>query len=372
MDFGIMFFSSADRSAGAGKYGLLCDAARFADAHGFSAVWTPERHFHQFGGLFPNPALTSAALATITSRLQLRAGSVISLLHNTLRLAEDWAVVDNLSNGRVALSFGSGWNADDFVLAPDRYERRQALMYEQIAAIQALWRGEPVTLPNGAGREVAVRLFPQPVQRELPLWVTSSGNAQTFASAGAIGANLLTHLLGQDIPALTEKIGVYREARAAAGHDPSTGIVTLMLHTCIGADDDTVRAKVRQPFSEYLRSAVTLEQRSAASGGAISGGHRVEAHEISESHLQDLVAVAFDRYYRTASLMGTPDTCLQTVWTLADAGVDEIACLIDFGLGDADIMDSLEYVDAVRASCSKASIERHAAELAAAFVERQD
>ncbi len=106
MDFGIMFFSSAGRKGRAGNiYGLLLDAARFADERGFSCVWTPERHFHEFGGLFANPSVTSAALAVATRHLQIRAGSLISPLHNPVRIAEEWAMVDNLSGGRVAVSF---------------------------------------------------------------------------------------------------------------------------------------------------------------------------------------------------------------------------------------------------------------------------
>src|SRR4029079_12523134 len=110
MDFGIMFFPSAARNEAERQYNLLIEATRYADEHGFCCVWTPERHFHEFGGLFPNPSVTSAALAMITRNVQLRAGSLISPLHNELRIAEEWSVVDNLSAGRVAISFGSGWN----------------------------------------------------------------------------------------------------------------------------------------------------------------------------------------------------------------------------------------------------------------------
>src|SRR5688500_20356676 len=115
MDFGVMFFSSVDR-AGAGKYDLLVRAARFADAHGFSCVRTPERHFHPFDGLFPNPALTSAALTTVTSHIQLQAGSLISPLHHTERIAEAWSVADDLAGGRTAMSVRAVRNGDDVLL----------------------------------------------------------------------------------------------------------------------------------------------------------------------------------------------------------------------------------------------------------------
>src|SRR5436309_12774451 len=113
MDFSVMFFAGSDRPRATDRYALVREAAQFADRHGFSAVWTPERHFHEFGGLYPNPSVTSAALAMITKRLQIRSGSVVAPLHSPIRIAEEWSVVDNLSGGRVAISFASGWMPED-------------------------------------------------------------------------------------------------------------------------------------------------------------------------------------------------------------------------------------------------------------------
>lgn len=369
MDFGLMFFFSADRSSGGDKYRLLLDAAKFADERGFACVWTPERHFHQFGGLFPNPSVVSAALAMVTRRLQIRAGSLISPLHDVIRIAEEWSVVDNLSGGRVAVSFGSGWNANDFVFFPDRYAERQAVMYRQVEELRRLWRGEPAERVNGRDRRLGVRVYPEPQQAELPIWVTSSGNVETFVSAGAVGANLLTHLIGQDITTLASKIQRYRQARAEHGFDPQSGKVSLMLHTFVGADPEAVRRKVRVPFREYLRSAISLEEQAAQGGGVISGGHKIQAHEIPPDVLEELLDLTFERYYRTAALMGTPDECRRFVAQAAEAGVDEIACLVDF-LDDREaVMEGLEHLDEVRASCSEEALAYACAESLSAFTE---
>lgn len=352
MDFGIMFFASAGEGPGQGKYRFLIQAVRFADVRGFTCVWTPERHFHPFGGLFPNPAVTSAALAMITSRLQIRAGSLISPLHDPIRIAEDWSVVDNLSEGRAAISFGSGWNVDDFVFFPERYARRQEVMYEQIERVRELWRGGAVTAVNSFGHPVELRLYPRPVQPELPVWVTSSGNDRTFASAGRIGANVLTHLIGQDLESLARSISVYREARRESGFDPRAGKVSLMLHTFLGTDLGEVKETVRAPFSAYIESAVSLEQKAAAAGGTISGGHRIEPHELTPEMLAGLLDLTFERYFERAALMGTPETCRRFVWELKETGVDEIACLLDFGVPHHAAMRSLEILDELRASFS--------------------
>lgn len=369
MDFGIMFFSSVSRQEASERYGFVLAASRLADARGFSSVWTPERHFHPFGGLFPNPSVLSAALAMVTERIALRAGSLVSPLHDVLRIAEEWSVVDNLSRGRVAISFGSGWNVDDFVFYPERYADRQATMYRQIQAVQALWRGERLRRPATGGREAEVELYPKPVQPVLPVWVTSSGNAETFAGAGRIGANLLTHLLGQDLEQLERKVRRYREARREAGFDPAAGVVTLMLHTFLGHDRREVEARVRQPFREYLRSATSLEQLAAQGGGAISGGHRVEPQEIPPPVMEDLLDVAFDRYFDTASLMGTPEECEARVEAFAEAGVDEIACLIDFIDDAAAALASLELVAELRARCARPAIRAAALNAVSGFLD---
>lgn len=365
-----MFFSSLDSERNVGKYDLLLESTRFADARGFCCVWTPERHFHEFGGLFPNPVVTSAALATITQNLQIRAGSVISPLHDPIRIAEEWSVVDNLSSGRVAISFGSGWNVNDFIFFPERYERRHQIMYEQIELVKKLWRGETIPAKNSFGKELRLRLYPKPVQAELPIWITSSGNVETFRSAGAIGANLLTHLIGQDLTQLREKIVQYRRAREEHGFEASSGIVTLMLHTFLGADLEEVRRMVKKPFCDYLRSAVSLEQLAALGGGAISGGHKIEPHEISEDLITELLELTFARYFESGSLMGTVESCEPMVWRLVDTGVDEIACLLDFGVGDVEaVLESLERVDVLRRAFSTDSQSRSVEDALEEFTE---
>ena len=329
------FSSAAGPEASPGAYRLLLEGARFADAHGFTAVWTPERHFHAFGGLFPNPALTAAAVAAVTERVGVRAGSVVLPLHDPVRVAEEWSVVDNLSGGRVGVSFASGWQADDFVLAPDRYADRRQLLVEGIETVRELWRGGSVELPNGTGRPTTVRTLPRPIQPELPVWVTAAGSPATFEAAGRAGANLLTHLLGQDVDQLAEKVAGYRAARAAAGH-AGPGTVSLMLHSYAGEDPDAVRETVRGPFRDYLASSLDLIGALARSLGL---GDDVRA--LDPADLDTLLDHAFERYYDTAGMFGTPQQCARMLDRVVAAGVDEVACLVDFGVPDDLVLESL-------------------------------
>ncbi|HXA84764.1 MAG TPA: LLM class flavin-dependent oxidoreductase [Candidatus Dormibacteraeota bacterium] len=360
LDFSLFYFDGKGGSGDEDKYRLLVEGAKFADEHGFEAVWTPERHFHAFGGMYPNPSVTSAALAMVTRNICLRAGSVVAPLHHYLRIAEEWALIDNLSHGRVGVSFASGWHVNDFVLAPAQYPNRKEEMIRSIQKVQRLWRGEPVTLENGGGKTVDVQIFPRPVQRELPVWVTCSGNPETFELAGQLGAGVLTHLLGQTVDELRTKINLYRESLAQHGH-ASTGQVTLMIHTYIGESVEAVRETIRNPFCEYLRSSLSLiknQLQNASGNSAIPwrksgrGGQseratrQYRATDDLDSH--ELVAHAFDRYFDTAALFGTPEKCLSTLELLQETGVNEVACLIDFGVNTDSVLRGLEYLDSTK------------------------
>ncbi|MEV4706171.1 MupA/Atu3671 family FMN-dependent luciferase-like monooxygenase [Actinoplanes sp. NPDC049316] len=337
MDISLFFFAD---SAAADGYRLLLESARFADTHGLTAVWTPERHFHPFGGLYPNPAVTGAAVAAVTERVAVRAGSVVAPLHHPLRIAEEWSVVDNLSHGRAGVSFASGWHARDFALRPETYADRRSAMVDTIATVRRLWRGEEVEFPDGAGGKPALRIFPAPVQPELPVWITSAGSTDTFRAAGRLGAGVLTHLLGQDRAALGRNIAAYREEFAAVHGDATRAHVTLMLHTMLGAGRDRVRDQVREPFSAYLRSSMDLIARTASA--VLPAGFDVD--RLPDRDKDFLVAHAFDRYFTSSGLFGTVADGVATAGSLRDLGVDEIACLIDFGVPHDEVLASLRHL----------------------------
>lgn len=371
VDFSLMYFAddasgngsearSGDGAArAAGKYTLLLEGAKFADTHGFEAVWTPERHFHSFGGLYPNPSVTSAGVATVTRNVDIRAGSVVLPLHHPARVAEEWSVVDNFSGGRAGISFATGWQKNDFVYAPSAYDDRRAITLEKVELVQRLWRGETVSMEGVDGEAVDVSLHPAPVQAELPTWLTSAGNPETFRAAGAMGANVLTHILTQSPEELQEKIAIYRAAREEAGYAPETGVITLMLHTFVGASREAVRDVVYEPFTNYLRRSLGLLKSMAPAIGKGVGD------DLSSSDVDALLDVAFERFFDTRSLMGTVESCRDRVQSFAEAGVNEIAALIDFGVDDARALRHLDALDALRRRCTPASAADRVAETSA-------
>src|SRR6185369_337782 len=357
MQFSLFFFSDDGSKDKPGKYRLLLESAKFADTNGFSAVWTPERHFQDFGGLYPNPSVLGAALATITEKIQLRAGSIALPLHNPIRVAEEWSVVDNLSNGRVAVSFASGWHPLDFVLSPDTYQDRKELLFQNARVVQNLWAGESLAVKGADGLEVKVKILPKPIQPRLPTWITIGRNPQSWVKAGAMGANVLTAIVSQPLDVLAGKIKLYRESLAQHGYHPAVGQVAVMLHTFLGENNEIVKEQIRTPLMHYLRS--NLKQL-----GPEVYSVPFEYENLTEADLDVVVSYAFERYFDTILLCGTVAKCSRLVDKLLENGVDEIACLIDFGLPLDTVMDGLHHLSILnkkyqRTDASKVSIPAH-------------
>ncbi|MBN8630754.1 MAG: LLM class flavin-dependent oxidoreductase, partial [Rhodobacterales bacterium] len=350
MEFSVYYWGNDDLP-GPSKYELLLEGAKFADANGFCAVWTPERHFHAFGGPYPNPAVTGAAAAALTKNIGVRAGSIVAPLHHPARIAEEWAVIDNLTNGRAGMAFASGWQPDDFVLRPENTPpaNRQAL-FDALDQVRRLWRGEAVEFPRKDGTPFAVKTQPRPVSAEVAAWVTTAGNPETWREAGRAGANVLTHLLGQSIAEVADKVKLYRKALAEAGHDPARFKVTLMLHTYLAADRETAREVAREPMKSYLRSAAGLIKQYAWAFPAfkkpqgMTNPMDIDLGSLAPDELEAILDFAFLRYFDDSGLFGTVEDAVKRVEELKAIDIDEVACLIDYGIPTPVVLEGLKPV----------------------------
>ncbi|MGJ0535128.1 MupA/Atu3671 family FMN-dependent luciferase-like monooxygenase [Methylocystis sp.] len=329
----LMFFASCPDPGQ--PYDLLLKCARFADDAGFEAVWIPERHFVDFGGHFSAPAVLCAALAMATERIGLRAGSVVLPLDEPLRIVEQWSIVDNLSRGRVAISCAAGWHPNDFCLAPDHFQERRRLMIEGIEVIRESWRGRKLSRINGVGALAHVIPRPRPVQDELPLWITAVG-ADSFRLAGELGTNILTGLIGMDLTELGRRIEMYRDCRRQTGHK-SRGQVTLMQHALLGDDLSDVRTTSSPFMKSYLASFIGQSGNELATNPEIGG--LMSTADTGDRNA--FLAHVADTFIRERSLIGTPRSCQEALSRLSQVGVDEVACLVDFGPPPEVVLASL-------------------------------
>ncbi|WP_299552972.1 MupA/Atu3671 family FMN-dependent luciferase-like monooxygenase [uncultured Tateyamaria sp.] len=347
MEFSLYYWGNDD-GKGRDKYRSLLEGAKFADENGFVAVWTPERHFHAFGGPYPNPSVTGAAVAGMTRNIGVRAGSCVAPLHHTARIAEEWAVIDNLTNGRAGLAIASGWQPDDFVLRPENTPpENKPAMFRQIEDLRKLWAGTPVSFPRKDGQMHEVVTQPRPISDTPDLWVTTAGNPETWKEAGRNGCHVLTHLLGQSVDEVGKKIKLYHGALREAGYDPAQFKVTLMLHTFLAATRDQAREIAREPMKDYLRSAAGLIKQYAWAFPAfrkpegVDNAFQLDLGSLTDDELEGILDFAFERYFNDSGLFGTVEDALARVEQVKGIGVTEVACLIDYGINVDTLLDGL-------------------------------
>jgi iturin family lipopeptide synthetase A len=352
-DFSVYFFGDYPRDTPeAERYDLVVETAQFADRHGFHALWLPERHFHSFGGISPNPSVLAAALARETEQIRLHAGSVVLPLHDSIRVAEEWAMVDALSGGRVGLGFAPGWRPDDFVFHPDRFGRHRDVMYEQLDEVRKLWRGEPVERSSGGGGRISVQLHPKPIQDRPPMFAAVVGSPDSYRRAARNDLGIITNLMSQTPEQLAHNIELYRKERGAVGLDPAGGRVVLLLHTYLGRDLAEARREAFAPLSRYMRSSLSMF-------GDVTNslGFSVDLDQMGEDDLDYVFERAYDRYCDQRSLIGTVESCGPVVELVREAGVDEIAALVDFGVSAGRLRESMLELDALRRRTAKAQVQ---------------
>lgn len=326
MKLGISFFGSHPGVSLQSAYQTILEATRRADQYGFTGVWFPERHFDELGAWSPNPSILASAVSQTTSQIKLRAGSVVLPLHHSVRVAEEWAVIDQLSKGRAELGLATGWHAHDFIFQPDAYVDRRQIMETRAREIQQLWSGESVSYVGGGGEPVEIRLFPQPIQKELNLWFAAVSNPETFAMAARMNAGVLTNLLRLEIDDLSKCIDTYKTARAQAGLDPDGGRIAVLMHTLVLRDKAIAMELARGPLKSYLEETIRLGSKMQY------GGMGKALESLSQEDMDYLFKRGLERYVDGRSLIGTPESVTPSIQRLAEIGVDEIACFVDFGV----------------------------------------
>ncbi len=187
-------------------YKAAVDMAEYADGHGFSGVALSEHHGVN-DGYMPSPIVLAGAMAARTAKIRLQFMALIVPLHDPLRLAEDLAVLDNLSGGRVDVTVAGGYVPFEFAMFGKAMKDRGRLTEEAIETLKAAWTGAEFTYQ---GRKA--RVTPRPVQQpHPPLWMGGSVDAAA-KRAGRLADGFITHR--EDL------YKVYFEAAKAHGKNP--------------------------------------------------------------------------------------------------------------------------------------------------------
>ncbi len=243
----------------------LCSQAERAEQLGFHSFWLPEGHFSGAAAI-PQPLLWLAAIASRTTRLRLGTTSYLLPIRHPIQVAEEVAVLDRLSGGRVILGVGRGFRKSLFTAFDVDRSTKRDRFETALAAMRDAWAGRPVAPDSDLPGEPSV-LAPRPVQvPHPPIWVAAFG-PKALEQAGRLGLPYLASPIESEA-ALVANYAMHRETLALHGHDGADLAVPIM-RTVFAHPDAAVISRVRDALQ---RQALALGSSASAvlrrSGGA--------------------------------------------------------------------------------------------------------
>ena len=299
---------------------------RAAEGYGFDSVWPAEHHFSEYG-YCASPALTLAALALDTRRLRLGTGVVVLPLNHPLRVAEDYAMLDLMSDGRVDFGVGRGYRPSEFARYGVDLTRTREMFHEAIQVIQQAWTQETVTFHGTYYRFDEVPVRPKPLQRpHPPIWMACL-SPETFELAGRYGFNLLYGtVFGLPPEKAKEMLVSYRRGLTAEKHEAAGRRRAALMMVYVADTMEQARAEFSEPVIWYYR---TIARYIAPPRGEAP----VKGYEMY-ARTRDLAATASweDLLERNAVVCGDPDHVVgELTRALETYGFTDLLCWTRLG-----------------------------------------
>ncbi len=247
------------------EYREMLDLVRLAEALGFDSAWVSEHHGSSDGYL-PSLLTMLAAFAAATERIRLGTGIVLTPLHDPLRLAEDAAVVDQLSGGRLLLGLGLGWREEEFRMLGVPLSERLRRTVETIEVLRRAWTGKRFSFEGRSFRYDRVRVTPPPARPAGPPIYLGGYYEKAVRRAGRLGDGYITD--AGAIEDVRPGLALAEEGAREAGRDPSALGLALIQSAFAWEDGDAwevVRQGVVQQlgcYSAWEAGADTPEQDS--------------------------------------------------------------------------------------------------------------
>jgi probable F420-dependent oxidoreductase len=308
---------------GGGYYREAIEEVVRAEDLGFHSVWMEEHH-SVVNHYWPSPLTVLAGFATRTSRLVLGTDILVAPFHHPVRLAEDAAMVDVMSSGRLVVGAAIGYKPDEFALYGADLDKRGARFEEQLAIVKGLWTQPSISF-SGAYYRVEGSLEPKPVQRpHPPIWIGGWG-AMTLRRAATLGDNWIPGPTA-DLARLLEGKQRFLANRRAAGR---TSPITEWPLT-----RDVIIADTEQQARALAEEHIMVSYRKEYAGGW-------KHPFIDASIATDLDTVKKDRF-----LIGSPAQVVEALRPFVEQyGVTHLICRLFFpGMPHRHIMRELELI----------------------------
>ncbi len=293
------------------RYRDTLDQAIYAEALGFESVWPVEQHFNPNLSILPSPLLMLAALAERTQTLRLGIAIVLLPLSHPIRVAEEIATLDVLSNGRVEFGIGRG-----------------------SIPIQA-WTSERLSFQGKFYQINDLSIVPKPVQQPHPPIRVAANSVDTFELMGQLGYPIFVAAQVNPFHKIREYLPLYHQARKAAGHPDHDGEdVTLLTPLYVGNDPAQIRRELEPSIKSFLQAVATLY----ASAGLLLEGRIKEV-------LERVRRMTYEQVCQVMAVFDTPDACVERLQRFQqEFGMGRVICWFNPGgmVPHEQVMRSME------------------------------
>ncbi|HXR34329.1 MAG TPA: LLM class flavin-dependent oxidoreductase [Candidatus Binataceae bacterium] len=282
MKFGILYnidYRPEVHGSSASYYGQILDQIEIIEELGFDSVWFGEHHYAGYS--FGAPAVIATAAAGRTRRLRLGTGVSLIPLHHPLVLAEEYAMLDVLSGGRLEYGIGRGFlNYAYHLIGVDRSESFDRFREGTDLIIAAWTAAQPFSFHGKFWHLEDYQFFPPPVQKPFPpIYASGTMSRESYIYAGTRGLHLCTAFFIPDKEAVRNNIALYRRTLAENGHDPSQRDVAGVFPMYCGESKAQALRYGGECTLNYFKFFGSLERGTAATTARGFGDHGIEFYD---------------------------------------------------------------------------------------------
>jgi len=312
-------------------YGNWLEQIDAAENLGFDSLWVTEHHFRLFGGMMPSPQMLLSAAAQRTQRMRL--GSAVSLvpMHHPIRLAEEFAMLDLLSAGRLNFGAGRGMSTNEYDVFGQDWRNAQARLEEALAVIRGAWTQETLDWEGEHYQYRGLTVRPKPLQKpHPPIYVPANKDLDNFRMIARNGYNLMT------LPWITgneeqrPRIELYLDELEKSGFSAADHDVFVMYPAYVGRSDADARHDSEDAWHRWRQFALDELRMDPSRAPMIDQVHGRLAYK----------AMVKD----SRGVFGGPDTCIEHLRRIRDVvGPTQVGLCFHFGgLSQSRVLASME------------------------------
>jgi alkanesulfonate monooxygenase SsuD/methylene tetrahydromethanopterin reductase-like flavin-dependent oxidoreductase (luciferase family) len=325
MEFGLFHeFQKSPETSEADAFAQSFELVDAAERWGLDAMWLAELHFAPERSVLASPLILAAAVAQRTRRMKIGTAVQVLPLCHPLRLAEEAATVDQISDGRLIFGVGRSGFAHVYQAYGVPYDQSRERFAETLEIVKRAWTAERFSYSGKYFTYDNVAVVPKPLQKPYPPIRIAATSIDTYASIGAQGHPIFIAARLGTLSELAPLVRGYREAYSAAGH-AGAGEVYLRVPVYLAETEERARREPEESVMYLFRSIGERLEASASLSGARAIEQRAERG-------QQLQTVSYEDALRDKMIVGTPDQVAEKLQRLREEiGLDGILAELNPG-----------------------------------------